>query len=228
VRREVVVIITCWSTKGGSGTSVVAAALSVCLAERGPVVAVDLGGDLPSVLGVAADEAPGVVDWLHASSGVGAAALTALAFDAGRGLRVLQRGRGPVGPDARWTALADALADTDATVVVDAGTAPLPAPLLRSSAESLLVVRPCFLALRRVSCCDATPTGVVVIAEPGRALGRRDVERVTGVRVLAELPLDPAVARAVDAGLLASRLPMAFRRGVAGIAGSLSRAEARG
>jgi hypothetical protein len=36
--------------------------------------------------------------------------------------------------------------------------------------------------------------------------------------VVAELPLDPAVARAVDAGLMAARIPSSLRHGVRGLA----------
>lgn len=50
------------------------------------------------------------------------------------------------------------------------------------------------------------------MTEPGRALDRTDVETVVGAPVQAEVPLDPAVARAVDAGLLASRLPRGLER----------------
>jgi hypothetical protein len=51
------------------------------------------------------------------------------------------------------------------------------------------------------------PTGIVLVDEPGRALTSTDVERALGVGVVAEVRLDPAVARAVDAGLLIARLP---------------------
>ena len=50
-------------------------------------------------------------------------------------------------------------------------------------------------------------SGIVLVHEPGRALTARDVERSLGAPVVAELHYDPAVARAVDAGLLAARLP---------------------
>lgn len=217
-------IVTCWSVKGGSGTSVVAAGLAVAWAADRPVLAVDLAGDLPSVLGMPAPPGPGVADWLHAGCGVGAGALEALALDVGPRLRVIHRGadggagdlmhevpaggavRGIAGE--RWRDLRDALLSRPDVVVVDAGTGRLPAELATMSHASLLVLRPCFLALRRVSqeAADA-PTGVVVIDEPGRALRRRDVEQVVGVRVAAAMRIDPAVARAVDAGLLATRLP---------------------
>ena len=48
--------------------------------------------------------------------------------------------------------------------------------------------------------------------EPGRSITGREVERVLGVPVLAEVPYDPAIARAVDAGLLLARLPVTLAR----------------
>ena len=68
-------------------------------------------------------------------------------------------------------------------------------------------MRPCFLALRRAVAAPVRPSGVVLVREPGRSLGRRDVEDALQVPVCAEVDLEPAVARAVDAGLLATRLP---------------------
>ena len=70
-----------------------------------------------------------------------------------------------------------------------------------------MVVRPCYLALRRSVRAGATPDGIIVISEPGRALSADDVARCLGAPILASLAIDPTVARAVDAGLLLSRLP---------------------
>ena len=56
------------------------------------------------------------------------------------------------------------------------------------------------------------PTGVVLVDEPSRSLTRADVEAALGVPVVAVVQVDPAVARAVDAGLLASRLPRTLAR----------------
>ena len=55
-------------------------------------------------------------------------------------------------------------------------------------------------------------TGVVLVAEPGRALGAREIEAALGLPVVATVLVDPGVARAVDAGLLAARLPAGMRR----------------
>src|SRR3954465_13112300 len=89
------VLVTCWSAKGGSGTTVVAAAVSLLLARRlpGEVLLVDGGGDAPSALGLPDIGGPGVVDWL-AKPGLEPEALRRLEVDAGGGLRVLPRGQG--------------------------------------------------------------------------------------------------------------------------------------
>jgi CO dehydrogenase nickel-insertion accessory protein CooC1 len=64
-------LTACWSVKGGSGTTVVAAGLVLGLAavDRA-VVAADFGGDLPAVLGVAEPAGPGLLDWLDAGPSV--------------------------------------------------------------------------------------------------------------------------------------------------------------
>lgn len=56
------------------------------------------------------------------------------------------------------------------------------------------------------------PTGAVVVQQAGRPLGRRDVERVLDVPVVADIDDEPAVARTVDAGMLAGRLPRVLER----------------
>ena len=48
---------------------------------------------------------------------------------------------------------------------------------------------------------------VVLVTEPNRSLGPRDVADVLGAVPITVVPWDPAVARAIDAGLLAARLP---------------------
>jgi hypothetical protein len=53
---------------------------------------------------------------------------------------------------------------------------------------------------------------VILVDEPGRSLGQRDVEHAIGAPVEAVVSVDPSVARAVDAGLLASRLPRLMTR----------------
>jgi hypothetical protein len=73
----------------------------------------------------------------------------------------------------------------------------------------VLVIRPCYLALRQALATGATTgaAGVLLVTEPGRALGGDDVAAVTGLPVIATVPLRADIARAVDAGVLADRLP---------------------
>ncbi len=61
-------LLALWSPKGGSGTSVLAAACSVVLA-RGPAGAcriADLAGDQAAIFGLAGEPELGLTDWLDA------------------------------------------------------------------------------------------------------------------------------------------------------------------
>src|SRR5262245_58223861 len=89
-------LAACWSPKGGSGTTVVAAVLALSLARtcRAGALLVDLAGDLPAALGMAEPAGPGVADWLAASAGVGREALVRLEVEAGRVLALLPCGSG--------------------------------------------------------------------------------------------------------------------------------------
>lgn len=71
-----------------------------------------------------------------------------------------------------------------------------------------LVIRSCYLALSRANReLRAREDGFVFITEPDRAITASDAEYVLGTRCVCELTTDPSVARAIDAGLLASRVP---------------------
>lgn len=210
------VLITCWSAKGGVGTTVVAASLALSLADAatGGVLLADLAGDLPAVLGVPEPEGPGLAGWLGAGPGVPADALARLERRVGPGVGLLARGAGGLATD-RAEVLAGLLAADPRPVVADCGRLEpdgAAAVVAGGATRSLLVTRPCFLALRRAAQAPIVPSGVVLISESGRALGRRDVEDVVGAPVVAELSADPAVARAVDAGILTARLPRGYAR----------------
>ena len=193
----------CWSAKGGSGTTVVAAALALVLSQRGATTVVDLAGDLPAALGIAEPAGPGVREWM-ASPTADAAALARLGVPVSETLQLLPRGSTPT-TAPRWADLANALGHDN--TVIDAGTGIPPADLIAAADHTLLVTRPCYLALRLAAASGVQPSGIVLVGEPGRALTARDIERSVGAPVVAELHYDPAVARAVDAGLLAARLP---------------------
>ncbi|MCU1455561.1 MAG: ATPase involved in chromosome partitioning [Acidimicrobiales bacterium] len=220
-------LVSCWSVKGGVGTTVVAAALALTLARDGPgrrsaglhgnghgALLADLAGDLGATLGVAEPEGPGLAGWLAAGDDVPADALARLEQPVAPGLGLLPRGSGGLRPQ-RAQALAGLLSAEDRTVVVDCGRLGGPgaaAVIAAASQRSLLVTRACYLGLRRVGAAPVDASGVVLVREVGRSLGPRDVEDAAGAPVVAELALDPAVARAVDAGLLATRLPRSFER----------------
>ncbi len=66
-----------------------------------------------------------------------------------------------------------------------------------------LVIRgPCYLSLQEAVNHIWRPDGIILLTERGRALTAADVSDVLGVRVVAQVPADPSVARMVDAGLL--------------------------
>jgi MinD-like ATPase involved in chromosome partitioning or flagellar assembly len=218
-------LIACWSAKGGSGTTVVSVALAGMLARRSPAGALlaDLGGDVPAVAGLPEPSGPGLGEWLASGAEVPADALTRLEIPGPSGLRILPVGSaGPAGSvgsagsavPGRAEVLAAVLAADPRPVVADCGSGPAGPGLAVAAAASvsLLVLRPCYLSLRRALQAPLRPSGVILVSEPGRSLGRSDVEDVLGVAVRAVVSMDPAVARAVDAGLLPTRLPRGLER----------------
>lgn len=208
-------LVACWSSKGGSGTTVVAASLALLLARRAPggAVLADLAGDAPAALGLAEPEGPGLAGWLAAGTDVPADALGRLEEPAGPGLALLARGAGGLAPE-RAEVLAALLAADARPVVADCGADLAGAALTvaAGATRSVLVTRPCFLSLRRALRAPLRPSEVVLLTEPGRSLTRADVEDCIGAPVVAEVAVDPVVARAVDAGLLATRLPRGLAR----------------
>jgi hypothetical protein len=212
------VFTACWSPKGGSGTTVVAVALARVLADGNHMGAlvVDLAGDVPAVLGCPEPDGPGVAEWLAAGPGVPADGLARLERGHDRGLAWLPRGQVALAGAARAEVLAAVLATERRPVVVDCGTVggslsgragEVGRVLASAATSSLLVVRPCYLALRRAVAAAVRPTGIVVVGEPGRALEPNDIAEVVGAPLVAVVHHDAAVARAVDAGLLGARLP---------------------
>ncbi|MEJ7582797.1 MAG: hypothetical protein WKF43_01680 [Acidimicrobiales bacterium] len=156
-------------------------------------------------------------------------ALARLELDAGNGVSLLPRGTGPLAltatSSARMEVLAGLLASDHRPVVADCGVLgsdAVAAGLAAGATHSLLVTRPCYLALRRVTGLPVRPSGVVLINEPGRALGRADVESVVGAPVRAEIGFDPTIARAVDSGVLAGRMPRQLDRALRAVADPLA------
>jgi hypothetical protein len=183
------------------------------------VVLADLAGDVPAALGLPEPDGPGLAGWLGAGEDTPADALARLEVPGPAGLAVLPLGGAPglgAGPGAghRGELLAAALATDPRPVVVDCGSSPAAAAaaVAAGATVSLLVTRACYLSLRRALAAAVRPSAVVLVDEPGRALGVDDIEQVLGVPVRARVAHDASVARAVDAGLLSNRLPRGLER----------------
>lgn len=206
--------------KGGVGVSVVVAAVAHQLSLDRSVTIIDFGGDQLDIFGVdTGPSAPGVVDWLLADTTVAVDALDNLAVDVGEGLRIIPTGTttcaGGAAPE-RCTELVRSLGD-HGTVIADLGVFskdPLASRSLIAAAgrRTTLVVRACYLALRRARSTPVVFDDVVEVVEGGRALMTVDIEGVLGQPVTSRVPCDPQIARAVDAGLANRRLPRPLRR----------------
>ena len=184
------------------------------------VLLVDAAGDLPLVLGVAGDEGPGLAEWMAAGEEVPADGLARIEREVLPGLDLLPRGGGSLDDIDRIDLLAGLLSADRRRVIVDCGTVDpdhpgeLASALAGAATYSVLVIRPCYVAVRRALRSVMRPSRLLVISERTRALDATDVVDVLGVPLYADLDLDPAVARAVDAGLLVSRVPVGLRRGL--------------
>jgi hypothetical protein len=198
------------SAKGGVGTSIVAAAISLLSAEQNETLLVDLAGDQTLIFG-ASEPTATLSDWLG-SDAPHPDSLARLAQEVAPGLSLLAVDRTGCLPRAdRLRTLAQILRSDARSVVIDLGRMrQAGVPLIQAADRSYLVTRPCYLALR-AAMTGPTPDGVVLVSEKGRSLGIGDVSSALGAPVTAQLWIDPAVARAVDAGLLANRMPRSLR-----------------
>jgi len=200
---------------------VVAAAIALRLARSVPVVLADLAGDLPLVLGLEMDpEKPGLADWLAAGPGVSDDALDRVTVPIGPRLSIMPRGPAASAAADRsfvngtGAALAEALGRRG-TVVVDCGAITPDSPSWTVAAEaeqSLLVMRTCYIALRRAMALPLRPSGVVLLEEVGRMVDQQSVEEALGVPVVARIDWDQSIGKAVDIGLLSCRFPSKLRR----------------
>lgn len=171
------------TSKGGQGCSTVAAAVALLGARDRKVLLVDWNGlDLCAVLGISA---PADDMW---------------PTDVTNNVQYVT---------AEWFIENDELADVWDLVIHDFGFVDAHDDIsgMDLVGEWIWVSRNCYLALAKASVLDAKPTGFVCVSEPGRALTERDMSRVLSTDCLASIPYDPAVARAIDAGLLAARPP---------------------
>lgn len=204
-------LTVCYSTKGGQGCTTITAALA--LAQRGSRL-IDTTGDLPALLGIPEPSGPGICDLLADDRALDIAGLVRLAASSGP-VQLINAGSMPVDgvPEHRWAELAAILTADPGAWFLDAGT--LPAAARAAADRKLLVVRNCYLALRRAVAHPVRPDGVVLVIEPDRALSSADIEAVLTVPVVARVSIDPTAARTIDAGLFAARVPRGLARSLA-------------
>lgn len=193
------------SPKGGNGTTVTTASFALLSALRDTsTILIDLCGDIPATLGLAEPSGPGINDWLSETCTQSLPALLHESVSLRDNLIVLHRGAAFVEGQPRWSEFADALRELSHNVVIDAGTTFVPDQVRHAMTCITMVTKACYLSLRRATNL-ARPTNVIVVTEEARALTSRDVSQVLGVPVIAEIPYQSAISRAVDAGLLPDR-----------------------
>ena len=182
------------------------------LGRRTATTLVDLAGDVPAALGVPEPSTPGVGDWLRSRSSEPAAGRPA---DPRRRRPLLLPARSDAAARCpRGERLAVALAVSRwrgrrrrRHRAATSGT--------RRSRRPGPARHPFVLPRLRRACASphSHRGGAGARSRAGR-LRAVDIEHSIGAPVVAQLEIDPAVARAVDAGLLANRLPLGMLRGL--------------
>lgn len=214
--------VSCWSVKGGSGTTVVAVSLALMLAKSAPegVLLVDLGGDVPAVLGMSEPSGPGVAEWLAAGADVPVEGWARLEVAATSSVCVVPRGVGPLSSPDRVDVLVGLLANEHRPVVIDCGVVGAAA---RTDAEAFPRVRRVGHALADGG-AQLLPRDAPRPALAGAPVGRRAAARGGSLVRRGERRRHPRgagdrrdrvrsrIGRAVDAGLLAGRLPRGLER----------------
>lgn len=233
-------MILCWSAKGGSGTTVVAATLALSLAERIDPPSTRRSGrhrhgaPLRSLSPTPNASPPTARQtWPHLIDLAGDIPM-ALGMPASDGPGIYDWMASAIGTADSLAALAQSAGDRlrvvpaghrndapnwerlatvvgSSPVVIDCGTGAPPDPLVQAARQSLLVTRACYMALMHALPLAGLATGVVLVREPGRHLGLDDIEHSLGVPVVATIDVDPLIARCVDAGLALSRLPRSLK-----------------
>ena len=187
------------------------------------VLMIDCAGDVDAVFGVPVTK-PGINDWLVQSGEI--ETLPRLADHVAAGIVLITQGNAlnTAPPADHIEVLCAALANEPRHIVCDLGTsqpgspsAALATALIDGCDRSLLVTNGCYLALRRMAHVDRRVDGICFVDEPGRALGPEDAARVIGAPVLATVPHDRSIARAVDAGVIAGRWPRRHLRLMQGL-----------
>lgn len=196
-------VLAFWGTKGGVGTSTVAAATAIRMAaqEGKNVTLIDTQGDLRHLLGV-------VSGGPHDDDVQDPLPLAPCLSYSDAGCR-----------SARCVSLDDAVREAarSGPVVIDAGSGKcVDLEVLALATDVSAVTRNCYMALATVQ-AEAEALGgharrIVLVEEPGRALRQRDVSCALGADTVTVVAWDPRVSRAIDAGTIVSMLPAPLRR----------------
>jgi hypothetical protein len=206
-------LLAVWSPKGGSGTSVAAAVLAISLSEHGQTVLVDASGDQPAIFGMSRPSV-GFAAWAAGGVDAAPAGLARLAVPVTQSLSMVALGESTE-PAARVSVDQIRLAFPAQAVVVDLGCLlskdDLMANIAGEAEHSLMVMRACYLAAQHALSGEVRRDGIVLIDEPGRVLRPKDLCAVLNSKIVATVDLDPALARLVDAGRMAKRLPRSVR-----------------
>src|SRR5262249_37596951 len=155
---------------------------------------------------------------LEAGVDAPAAALDRIAVPVSSNLTLLPRGLSlPYdAPPEVGAALGFVLANDPVLTIADLSTAS--PPVLRAMIEvsdvAVMVVRDSYVALRSAlrDPLLAAASGVIAMEETGRALGASEIRDVLGVEVLGVVPVRMPIARVIDAGVLATRMPEPLER----------------
>ena len=237
-------LIAFWSAKGGTGTSVFTAACALVLARDARdggspsgVRVADLAGDQPAIFGLGADPDLGLTDWLRAGLEAPTEALDRLLVEVAPGVGLIPSGNtnrsASLSAPEAGAALAVALGQSASPTLVDCGTARDPAALavVEVADVAVVVVRGCYLGLRRAvhSPAMAHTAAAVLVEEPGRSLSAPEISDVLDVPVIVRFPMNSKIARAVDAGVLPTRLPEPLARAASSLVRRIApRARRRG
>jgi hypothetical protein len=178
-------IITLSSPKPGSGVTVTAALLALTASATQHITIVDLAGDQLAALGVTA--------------------ISDRQIEVTEQLTVIDATTDTTPEQHRQIIERQAKGEL---VIVDVGRADHPIhELLDTDTRRVWVLRCCYLTVRRAVAATPRPVEIILLREPQRSLNQRDIEQAIGLKVTTVIDLDPGIARAVDAGLLATRLP---------------------
>jgi hypothetical protein len=216
-------VITGWSVRGGSGTTVVTAGLATVSASTSPTLLIDLCGDSRALFQLPAATPTGLLDWAVAHHSVGpqtiADLITPVPLPTGV-LHVLEGGHASADlaqaeRDDFESRLAEGLGWITSSyrrVIIDAGHRANPIThAITNDSCSVLVIRPCILSIRAALRSDRPVVGAVIVGN-GPSLPSSDIEAILGVPVLGQLNTCRSVPSAVDAGSFAQRLPRELAR----------------